>query len=113
LWSISEDQAFAAADLYRGNKRLIDPTLAQTAFITGSDITALWWALRREDHREEIIAGRLPLVPSRPKKACSVPAPKAAVDDAGLIGIIGDIIGQIGIDRLLTVAAAVEAQAHR
>jgi hypothetical protein len=104
------DAAFAAADLYHGKKQLIEPTLAQTAAITGSDVSAVWWASQREEHRREILAGLLPLVPSRQRKApASVPVPK--VDDA-VIGVIRDIIGQIGMDRFLTVAAAVEAQVH-
>jgi hypothetical protein len=49
---------------------------------------------------------------SRPKEARSVPAPQAGIDDVGFIGVIRDIISQIGVDRFLRIAAAVEAQAH-
>jgi hypothetical protein len=42
-----------------------------------------------------------------------VPAPKVGIDDAGFIGVIRDSIGQVGVDRFLRIAAAVEAQAHR
>jgi hypothetical protein len=38
---------FTAADLYRGTTQLVEPSLAQAALITGSDVTAVWWALQR------------------------------------------------------------------
>jgi hypothetical protein len=100
--------AFVGADLVSGEAQLVEPTLAQAAFITGSEVMSVWWAMQRQDHREEIIAGLMPLVPSRHKKAYSVPAAKAGIDDVMLF----DIISKVGVDHTLAIAAAVEAQAH-
>ena len=96
--------AFVGADLYRGTSRLIEPSLAQAAFITGSDVTAVWWALRREEYRSEICRRLMPLMPARPKKngkALSVPM----VDDAEIINFVRNV----GIGRVLDAACAVEA----
>jgi hypothetical protein len=65
--------AFVAADLYRGAKVLIEPSLRQAALITGDEVNAVWWALQRLPFREAIIAGELPLVPPH-KKASILPA---------------------------------------
>jgi hypothetical protein len=106
-----KDAAFFGADLYRGEKRLVEPSLAQAASITGSDISAVWWALHREEYRSAILYGELPLVPSRQRQAPAlVPVPK--VEDAGLVAVIRDLVGRIGVDRLLTVMSAIEVQAH-
>jgi hypothetical protein len=103
------EQAFCAADLYSGAKYLVEPSLAQAALVAGSDVSSVWWALQRMPFRKAILADEMPLVPARPKKACPVPVPvQAGVNDA----VLYDLIREIGIDRLLTVAAAVEAQAH-
>jgi hypothetical protein len=66
---------FIAADLCRGAKQLVEPSLAQAALITGSDVTAVWWAFRREEYRDEICHGEMPLIPPR-AKAPPMSAPK-------------------------------------
>jgi hypothetical protein len=54
------EAAFTAADLYRGIRQLVEPSLAQAAFLAGSDVTAVWWALHREEYRGDIIVGLMP-----------------------------------------------------
>jgi hypothetical protein len=64
---------FVSADLYRGTKYLVEPSLQQAALITGSEVSSVWWAVQRLPFREAIIAGELPLVPPH-KKASILPA---------------------------------------
>jgi hypothetical protein len=92
------ERAFGGAALYRGNTQLVQPTLAQAAFLTGSTVSSVWWALQREDHRDEIICGLLPLVPPRAKVA-------PAIDDMELVAIAR----AVGVDRMINAAAMVEA----
>lgn len=97
-WRLHE-RAFWAADLYSGDKRLIKPTLAQAAALTGAGSTSsVWWALQREAVREEIMLGLLPMVPPRATK----PVP---VSDGDLF----DFVRNVGIGRVLDAACAVEA----
>ena len=96
------ERYFVGADLYRGVKQLIEPTLAQAAFLAGSNVSAVWWACQREDHRDEIIPGLMPLMPPRPKKP-QLPVPM--VDDAEIISFVRTV----GIGRVLDAAVAVEA----
>jgi hypothetical protein len=100
--------AFAGADLYTGRKQLVEPSLAQAAVITGSDVSSVWWALQRERFRDDILGGWMPLVPPRKKE--KKPPPLAPivygnVDDAAVI----DFARNIGIARVLDAAVAVEA----
>jgi hypothetical protein len=97
-WQPSE-RAFWGADLYRGEKHLVRPTLAQAAFLTGAgSVTSVWWALRREEYRDEIMSGLLPLVPARAVKA------------SGLDELV-DFIHRKGLEPMtvLDAACAVEA----
>jgi hypothetical protein len=104
--------AFIGADLYRGIAHLVEPSLTQSALLSGSDVTAVWWALRREKYRDEIIRGLLPLVPPR-QKAPPVSAPKSngcvqlelfEINDAELI----NLARRVGPQRMLEAACAAE-----
>lgn len=102
---------FLASDLYRGVFHLVEPSLVQAAFIAGShSVTAVWWAVRREEHRGEILNGELPLMPARlvaPKtNGTALVVPKAVeIDDSTVI----DFVRTVGITRVLEAAVAVEA----
>jgi hypothetical protein len=97
---LPHEREFVAADLYRGTKRLIQPTLAQAAMLTGAgSTTSVWWATQREAVRDEIMLGLLPVVPPREMK------PKAPISDDWLF----DIVREAGIGRVLEAACAVEA----
>jgi hypothetical protein len=92
------EREFWAADLHRGSKLLVKPTLAQTMFLTGAgSTTGVWWALQREAERDEIMRGRLPLVPS--------PTARAPFSDPEIF----HFIRTVGIARVLDAACAVEA----
>jgi hypothetical protein len=105
---------FLGSDLYRGVFHLIEPSLAQAAFLAGShNTTAVWWAVKREDFRMEILNGDLPLVPARlgvPKtnghaRVAPTRANGESVDDVTLIAVIRNC----GVERTLQAAMAVEA----
>jgi hypothetical protein len=103
---------FLGSDLYRGVFHLVEPSLAQAAFLAGShNATAVWWAVKREDFRTEILNGDLPLVPAPavPKtNGHALVAPAAngeSVDDATLFAVIRNC----GVERTLQAAMAVEA----
>jgi hypothetical protein len=91
--------AFVGADLYRGDTQLVEPSLMQAAFITGSEVSAVWWALQRGEFRSEICLGLMPLAPSRASKA------KAPISDPEVI----NFVRTVGIGRVLDAAVAVEA----
>jgi hypothetical protein len=93
------ERAFFAADLHAGTVQLVRPTIVQAAALAGVNATYVHWAIRQQTNRAAIVRGLLPLVP---------PYTKAGINDAKLF----DIISTVGIDHLLAVAAAVEAQAH-
>jgi hypothetical protein len=94
------EREFWAADLYTGGRRLVKPTLAQAAALTGAgSTTSVWWALQRESVREEIMRGWLPLVPPREMKS------KARVSDDELF----DLVREAGIGRVLEAACLVVA----
>jgi hypothetical protein len=98
------EREFWAADLYRGEKRLIKPTLAQSAFLTGAgSVTGVWWALQRENYRDDIMQGLLPLVPAR-----AVVKPKAPISDQEII----DYVRKVGVARTLYAAVMVEQAAQ-
>lgn len=90
------ERDFVSADLYRGVKFLVQPTLAQAAFLAGSNVSAVWWACHREEFRDEIIRGQLPLVPPLALK----PIPDTAVVS---------FVRHVGISRMLDAAVVVEA----
>jgi hypothetical protein len=94
------ERDFWAADLYSGAKRLIKPTLAQAASLTGAGSTSsVWWALQRESVRQEIMNGWMPLVPPRALKS------KAPISDPEII----DFVRTVGLERVLDAAVVVEA----
>jgi hypothetical protein len=106
-----KEAAFAGADLYRGVKQLVEPTLAQAAFLTGSNVNAVWWALHRREFREEILCGEMPLVPP-PSRAVPVPASNGNdVTPPMTVGVdqmLAEAIRIVGIDHALAIAARVE-----
>jgi len=101
------------SDLYRGAFHLVESSLAQAAFIAGShSATAVWWAVRRENFRREILNGDLPLVPARlnaPKTnghaLVALTTNGESIDDATLI----DFVRSVGTTRVLEAATAVRA----
>lgn len=94
------ERAFWGADFYRGEKYLVEPTLAQVTFLAGAgSTTSVWWAFQRELDRDEIMKGLLPLVPPRVAK------PKAPVSDPEII----DFVRSVGVARVLDAAVVVEA----
>jgi hypothetical protein len=98
------ERDFIGRDLYRGVKQLVEPTLAQAAFLAGSNVSAVWWACQRENYRDEITSGLLPLVPPHPKKKPPLLIP-SVYDDAEIIAFVRSV----GIPRVLDAAVAVEA----
>jgi hypothetical protein len=112
----THEREFWAADLYRGDKHLVAPTLEQATFLTNaSSITAVWWALQREQFRQEIMWRELPLTPPRPKKA-TVPAVLNSLVQKKPVELedstLHNIIAAYGVDRVLNVAAEVERAMH-
>jgi hypothetical protein len=103
------EREFWAADLHSGVKRLINPTLAQAAALTGAGSTSsVWWAIRRESVREEIMRGQLPMVPPhgyREIRQLRLKARAGEVSDVELF----DLVREVGIGRVLDIAVAVEA----
>jgi hypothetical protein len=96
------EREFWGADLYRGKKYLVEPTLAQAMLLAGAgSTTGVWWALGRQQYREEILRGLLPLVPPRATKSKT----PASVSDGDLFNFVRDV----GIGRVLEAACAVEA----
>jgi hypothetical protein len=112
------EAAFAGADLYAGRKQLVEPSLAQSALVTGSDASSVWWALRREDYREAIIAGELPLVPARTKAPPLVPGTNgSSALPASITGMIADsdvisFVRSVGVNRVLKAACLLESAAQ-
>jgi hypothetical protein len=90
-------RAFLGADLVTGTAHLVAPTQVQAAILAGVNRTYVQWALKQAANRAEIENGQLPLVP---------PHSKGMTDDAALF----EIIREVGVERILTVAAAVDAQ---
>lgn len=106
--------AFLGADLHSGRAVLVGPSLVQSALIAGSNVTAVWWAERRQEHRPAIIAGERPLIPRPSRPDDKPPAPNgngglmpvpATIDDATLFALIQ----MAGTDRVLAAAVAVES----
>jgi hypothetical protein len=107
-WRLHE-RSFWAADLYGGDKRLINPTLAQAAMLTGAGSTSsVWWAIRRESVREEIMRGLLPMVPPRGYREIRQLRLKARAGEVSDVELF-DLVREVGIARMLDVAVAVEA----
>ena len=102
-------RAFIAADLHAGIKRLIRPTLVQSALLAGVNRTYAFWADKRRAERAEIEAGLIPLVPaSSVPKANGSTLPMSItvqIPDCDLI----DFVRTVGVNRVLEAAVAVEA----
>jgi hypothetical protein len=103
------ERAFTAADLYLGAIQLVLPTMTQATSLTRVNVTYGWWALKRRNERAAIQAGQVPLAPPRLAKmngntALLVP-PASEIDDSTFISIARNV----GADRMLAAAVAVEA----
>ena len=102
-------RAFIAADLHAGAKRLIKPTLVQSALLAGVNRTYAFWADKRQAERAEIEAGLIPLVPAPlVPKANGNALPMSItgqIPDCDLI----DFVRSVGVNRVLEAAVAVEA----
>jgi hypothetical protein len=113
--------AFLGADLYCGRLHVVDLSLEQAAFLSLSTPSAVWWAAQRQEHREAILRGELPLVPA-PSRTPTLPvlngnghAPPilngnghAVTEDIELF----DVIKRAGVDRTINAAIAVERALH-
>jgi hypothetical protein len=103
-------RAFLAGDLALGARQLIKPTLVQAALLAGVNRTYAFWATKRMAERAEIEAGRIPLVPAMPRPNGNGSALVSdAIDDA----VVFDLVRNVGIEKVLTIAAAVEQAQHR
>jgi hypothetical protein len=102
-------RAFIAADLHAGTKRLIKPTLVQSALLAGVNRTYAHWADKRQAERAEIEAGLIPLVPAPvigPKvNGNMLSAPLAEIEDSEVI----NFVRSVGVNRVLEAAVMVEA----
>lgn len=96
------DAPFTGADLYRGSKILVEPSLAQAAFIVGCDVNAVWRALQRLNFRKEVIDGTMPLAVPPPAKPKSLPPVPVVYDDAQVL----NFVRAVGIQRVLDAACA-------
>jgi hypothetical protein len=100
-------RAFYAADLHSGAKRLVTPTMTQSAYLARVSPAYAWAAAKRMDQRFQIENGWIPLVPPSVSKANGSMLPMSItgqMPDSDLI----DFIRSIGVDRVFeaTVAAA-------
>ena len=101
-------RAFLAADLHSGAKRLVKPTMVQSAFLAGVNRAYAHWAAKRLAERAEIEAGLIPLVPP------SVSGANGAMLPASITGYFADsdvvdFVRSVGVNRVLEAAVAVEA----
>jgi hypothetical protein len=87
------ERDFIGADLVIGTRALVRPTQRQAAIVADSTPSAIYWAIKRLEFREAILAGDFPLVPPRPHHM--------VVSDERLIGLAA----LVGADRWLTAAS--------
>ena len=101
-------RAFLAADLHSGAKRLVKPTMVQSAFLAGVNRAYAHWAANRQAERSEIEAGLIPLVPPSVSKLNGTLLPASItgfVSDSDVV----DFVRSVGINRVLEAAVTVEA----
>jgi hypothetical protein len=103
-------RAFLAADLHRGALHIVDPLLTQCARVCGVNYTYAHAATKRQAERADILSGVVPLVPRmpivKPTNGMALPASiTGLIRDSDLI----DLVRKVGPDRILDIAAAVEA----
>jgi hypothetical protein len=92
-----------AAPLYLGIRVLGKPTLGQAAMLARCNRTYAFWAVKRYEQREDILAGLLPLVPP------NAPKPFSSVSETITDAELAEVIRKAGIARMLDVAAMFEA----
>jgi hypothetical protein len=116
------ERAFLGADISRGAVRVrglkkSKITQALAAALAGSTQTNVCWALKRLHHRNAILAGGLPLRPSLPTnggvKKLALPEPESTGNGKLTDDTLFAIFRGIGIEKVLSVAIAVEQAAHR
>jgi hypothetical protein len=103
-------RAFLAADLHSGARRLVAPTVAQSAILAGVNRTYAHLAGQRQFERDAIEAGLIPLMPACARATgnghgTSLVVPDAGIDDLQLM----QIASVVGADRMLAAAVAMEA----
>jgi hypothetical protein len=99
-------RAFLAAELHRGEKHLVAPTITQSAKLAGVNTTYAWWANKRFTERILIEGGVVPLVPPVTVK------PVIFTDDTIPDAVLADVIRSAGIMRTLDVAAQMRVAAE-
>jgi hypothetical protein len=98
-------RAFLAADLHLGAKHPTALTQLQSAMLARVNRTYVHWAVKRQAERAEIERGLFPLVPAAPVRANGNGT--AHIDQA-----LFNIIATVGVEKALTIAAAVEQAQH-
>ena len=79
------ERGFVGADMANGRSQLVCPTISQAARLARVNVPYVWWALRRQEERDLILRGVVPLVP--PPAELSLPKP-VAVSDSELIEVV-------------------------
>jgi hypothetical protein len=97
-------KAFVGAGLVHKARVLTDPTIVQAAMLARVNRTYVFWAVKRWEQREKILAGLLPLVPPFIPKPVTLITPETITDAE-----LAEVIRKAGITRTLDVAAMVEA----
>jgi hypothetical protein len=93
--------AFMGADLWSGARHLVQPTQEQAALLAGCNKSALIWAIKRQQYRDAILAGILPLVPTAPPSARALLKLNGGLTDDKLV----ELASLIGADHWLHAAA--------
>ena len=96
------ERAFLAADLHLGAKRPTALTQQQSATLARVNRTYVHWAVKRQAERAEIERGLIPLVPAAPVRT----------NGTGIDQALFNIITTVGVEKALTIAAAVEQAQH-
>ena len=102
------ERAFLAADLHLGAKRPTALTQQQSATLARVNRTYVHWAVKRQAERAEIERGLIPLVPAAPVRANG----NGTVMPTGIDQALFNIIATVGVEKALTIAAAVEQAQH-
>jgi hypothetical protein len=103
-------RAFTAADLVLGNTHLVKPTVGQAALLAKTNRNDVHAALRQQDERDAIEAGRLPLFPKFNGNGHCRLSQGSLLAEATHSELV-DLVRVIGVDRVLEAACAVESSA--
>ena len=101
-------RAFLAADLHLDVKHPTALTQIQAAMLARVNRTYVHWAVKRQAERAEIERGLIPLVPAAPVRANG----NGTVMPTGIDQALFNIIATVGVEKALTIAAAVEQAQH-